>query len=42
MGRPALSTTLFDDGPYRLEVEAWDLRGNAGSLHLPFTVANNV
>ena len=36
------STTLLDDGPYRLEVEATDLRGNKGSLHLPFTIANNV
>ena len=36
------STTLLDDGPYRLEVEAIDLRGNKGRLHLPFTIANNV
>ena len=33
------STTLLDDGPYRLEVEATDLRGNIGSLRLPFTTA---
>ena len=36
------STTLLADGPYRLEVEATDLRGNKGRLHLPFTIANNV
>jgi len=36
------STTLLEDGPYRLEVEACDLRGNTGRLHLPFTVANDV
>ena len=36
------STTLLDDGPYRLEVEATDLRGNNGRLHLPITIANNV
>ena len=36
------STGLLDDGPYRLEVEATDLRGNASGLHLPFTIANNV
>ena len=36
------STTLLDDGRYHLEVEAIDLRGNKGRLHLPFTIANNV
>jgi hypothetical protein len=50
-GRPGLyrfylahtwSTTLLEDGPYRLEVEAFDLRGNCGRLHLPFTVANGL
>lgn len=27
---------------HRLEVEAPDLRGNKGRLHLPFTIANNL
>ena len=36
------STTLLTDGHYRLEVEASDLRGNKGGLHLPFTIANDV
>ena len=36
------STNLLDDGPYLLDVEAADLHGNSGSLHLPFTVANNI
>ena len=36
------STTLLEDGPYRLEVEASDLRGNTGRLHLNFAIANNV
>lgn len=36
------STTLLADGRYRLEVEASDLRGNKGRLHLPFTIANNL
>jgi len=36
------STTLLEDGPYRLEVEAFDLRGNRGRLHLPFMIANNI
>jgi hypothetical protein len=36
------STTLLPDGHYRLEVEAADLYGNTGRLHLPFTIANNV
>ena len=50
-GRPGLyrfylahtwSTTLLEDGRYRLEVEAFDLRGNKGGLELPFTIANDV
>ena len=50
-GRPGLyrfflahtwSTRLLTDGPCRLEVEASDLRGNKGGLHLPFTIANDV
>ena len=50
-GRPGLyrfylahswSTSLLGDGPYRLEVEATDLYGNAGALQLPFAIANNV
>jgi len=36
------STSLLDDGPYTIEVEASDLRGHAGRLALPFTIANNV
>lgn len=36
------STRLLRDGRYRLEVEASDLRGNTGRLHLPFTIANDV
>jgi peptidase M23-like protein len=36
------ATTLLEDGRYRLEVEAFDLRGNNSRLHLRFTVANNV
>ena len=36
------STTLLDRRPYRLEVEATDLRGNNGSLGLLFTIANNL
>ena len=36
------STTLLTDGPYRIEVEATDLRGNTGRLHLPFTIANHL
>ena len=36
------STSLLPDGPYHLEVEASDLYGNKGGLHLPFTLANNV
>ena len=36
------STRLLADGRYRLEVEAFDLRGNTGRLHLPFTIANDV
>ena len=50
-GRPGLyrfhlahtwSTTLLADGNYRLEVEAFDLGGNKGELHLPFTVTNDL
>ena len=50
-GRPGLyrfhlahtwSTTLLEDGPYRLEVEAFDLRGVKGSLHLPFILVNDL
>ena len=50
-GRPGLyrfylahtwTTTLLEDGRYHLEVEASDLRGNKGGLHLPFTIANDV
>lgn len=50
-GRPGLyrfflahtwSTSLLDDGPYRLEVEAADLHGHTGRLALPFTVANDL
>jgi hypothetical protein len=33
---------LLDDGNYRLEVEATDLHGNKGRLHMPFTIANNL
>ena len=36
------STTVLPDGEYRLEVEASDLRGNTGTLKLPFAVANDV
>ena len=36
------STTLLDDGLYRLEVEASDLRGNTGGLHLVFTIVNDL
>ncbi len=36
------STTLLPDGPYRLEVEASDLRGNKGGMHLPFTITNDL
>jgi hypothetical protein len=36
------STSLLDDGPYSIEVEASDLRGHAGRLALPFTIANDV
>jgi len=36
------STTLLADGNYRLEVEASDLRGNTGRLHLPFTITNDL
>ena len=36
------STTLLDDGHYGLEVEASDLRGNKGRLHLPFTLINDL
>jgi hypothetical protein len=36
------STRLLADGGYRLEVEASDLRGNMGRLHIPFTIANDV
>jgi len=36
------STTLLVDGRYRLEVEAFDLRGNRGKLLLPFTIVNDV
>ena len=50
-GRPGLyrfflahtwSTSLLDDGPYSIEVEASDLRGNVGRLALPFTIANDI
>ena len=50
-GRPGLyrfflahtwSTRLLADGPYRLEVEAVDLRGHAGRMDLEFTLANDV
>jgi hypothetical protein len=36
------STQLLPDGTYDLEVEALDLAGNAGSLRLPFTIANGL
>lgn len=36
------STTLFPDGAYHVEVEASDLRGNAGRRQLAFTIANDV
>ena len=36
------STTLLDDGPYQLEVEAIDLCGNSGRLQLPIMIANNI
>jgi len=36
------STGLLPDGPYRLEVEASDLGGNAGFRSLAFTVANDL
>jgi hypothetical protein len=36
------STTLLADGEYRLEVQAIDLAGNAGTRTQPFTIANNV
>jgi hypothetical protein len=38
----AWSTTLLEDGHYRLEVEASDLRGNQGRLQLPFTITNEL
>jgi hypothetical protein len=49
-GRPGLYrfhlahtwSTALADGNYRLEVEASDLRGNTGRLHLPFTVTNDL
>jgi hypothetical protein len=33
---------MLPDGPYRLEVEASDLRGNKGGMQLPFTIANDL
>lgn len=36
------STNLLDDGLYRLEVEASDLRGNKGVLHLAFAIVNDL
>ena len=36
------STSLLDDGPYSIEVEASDLRGHAGRLARPVTIANDV
>lgn len=36
------STQVLPDGTYDLEVEALDLAGNAGSLRLPFTIANGL
>jgi hypothetical protein len=36
------STALLPDGPYRLEVEASDLAGNAGSRSLAFSIANDL
>ena len=36
------STSLLGDGPYSIEVEASDLRGNKSRLALPFTIANDV
>lgn len=36
------STKLLADGNYRLEVEASDLYGNRGGLHLPFTIVNDL
>ena len=36
------STTLFPDGNYHLQVEAFDVRGNKGGLTQPFTIANDV
>ena len=36
------STTVLPDGAYRLEEEASDLRGNTGTLKLPFAIANDV
>ena len=50
-GRPGLyrfylahtwSSTLLADGHYRLEVEASDLRGNGGRIHVPFTITNDL
>jgi hypothetical protein len=50
-GRPGLyrfylahtwSTSLLEDGHYRLEVEASDLRGNLGRLRLAFTITNEL
>jgi Peptidase family M23 len=36
------STTLLQDGHYRLEVEASDLGGNQGRLRQPFTITNEL
>ena len=36
------TTSLLPDGPYRIEVEASDQRGNTGGLALPVVFANNV
>ena len=36
------STTTLADGSYELQVEAFDLAGNSGSLSKPFTIANDV
>ena len=50
-GRPGLyrfylartwTTSLLEDGPYQLEVEASDFRGNKGGLRLAFTIANDL
>ncbi len=36
------TTTVLEDGHYRIEVEASDLSGNEGRLRLPFTITNEL